>query len=464
MLKITPKGRMLVKYNVLQRLFCWLSQWRGDRTPVNKAPTVVFRAEHPISRAKVSSHALKVLYGLHNAGYQAYLVGGSVRDLLLGENPKDFDVATDASPEQIQKLFRNCRLIGRRFRLAHIHFGRQIVEVATFRGQGSQDSQGNLPGHRSEEGMILRDNHYGTLEDDVFRRDFTINALYYNIADFSIIDYVGGLKDLTLRRIKMIGNAAERYREDPVRILRAIRFSAKLKFTIDPELASPTRELAHLLRQVPSARLLDEYIKLFLYGFAESSFWLLNEYQLLKILFPGVAESLEGKNQSIAKMFIQSALRDTDQRVRANRSVTLSFLLAAFLWDPIKTQMQVRMLEGGSELFAFYESCDLILYEQNKTLALSRRLKQAIREIWILQIRFERLTRKRVLQLAAHPRFRSAYDFLLLRSEVGEGTEITELAYWWKQFIEADEVKREQMIVKLKNGKDRYRRRKQKEV
>ncbi|MCK4675773.1 MAG: polynucleotide adenylyltransferase PcnB, partial [Gammaproteobacteria bacterium] len=220
---------------------------------------ILSRGEHCISRDDIDTHALKVLYRLHNAGYQACLVGGAVRDLLLGLTPKDFDVATDATPEQVNKLFRNCRLIGRRFRLAHIHFGRQIIEVATYRTSHDLTQSG----HQDETGRIVRDNVFGELADDVWRRDFTANALYYDISNFSVIDFVGGYEDIKQQRLHLIGDVETRYREDPVRMLRALRFSAKLGFEIDEESKLPIYTLGHLLTDIPAARLYEEVLKLF---------------------------------------------------------------------------------------------------------------------------------------------------------------------------------------------------------
>ncbi len=235
-------------------MFSWLKNpWKRDETSLSDAAEdqplrIVSRDEHSISRANISENALKVLYRLNKAGYEAYLVGGGVRDLLLGREPKDFDVATDASPEEVRKLFRNCRLIGRRFRLAHVHFGREIIEVATFRAAHEPESDGAV----SENGMLLRDNVYGTLEEDAWRRDFTVNALYYNIRDFSVVDYTGGMADLQAGRLRIIGDPHERFREDPVRMLRAVRFAAKLGFRIDPESEAAIRELGYLMEEFPT--------------------------------------------------------------------------------------------------------------------------------------------------------------------------------------------------------------------
>src|SRR5690554_1168508 len=262
-------------------------------------PKIIPRDKHPISRKDISEHALKVLYRLHNSGYQAFLVGGCVRDLILGLHPKDFDVATNATPEQIRKLFRNCRLVGRRFRLAHVVFGREIIEVATFRGHHdtSDDESTDKVGQQDAEGMLVRDNVYGSIEEDAQRRDFTANALYYNIADFSIIDFADGVKDIEAGVLRMIGDAATRYREDPVRMLRAVRFATKLNMRLDESVAQPIRELAPLLQNIPPARLFEEVLKLFTAGKALANFEMMVEYHLFQPLFPLLKTYLNAPNE-----------------------------------------------------------------------------------------------------------------------------------------------------------------------
>lgn len=425
-------------------------------------PIIVPRAQHGLSRAEIAKQALKVLYHLRDAGYEAYLVGGGVRDVLLELHPKDFDVATNAKPEQVQKLFRNCRLIGRRFRLAHVHFGNHIVEVATFRANSSSDQETAHLVH-SEAGMILRDNIYGALEDDVYRRDFTVNALYYNIADYSIVDYVGGLTDLKAHTLRMIGDAKQRYREDPVRMLRAIRFAAKLGFKISSDTEKPIYELAFLVKQVPSARLLDEYVKLFLTGHAAASFKLLRQYRLFDVLFPEIEKCLNESKDGQVENFIISALNDTDKRVEEDKPVALPFLLAAFLWHPLVSHTKILLQEGLPETSAFYEACDMVLKQQQSNVAISRRLMQGIREIWTLQLRLIKRIGKRAPQLFAHPRFRAAFDFLLLRADSGEKN-LQEIAKWWQEYSVADEEKRALMANLAKSEIPRYRRKRKRKV
>jgi poly(A) polymerase len=386
---------------------------------------VVPRADHCISRRNISSGALRVLYRLNEAGYQAFLVGGAVRDLLLGGHPKDFDIATNATPEEVRSLFRNCRLIGRRFRLAHVVFGREIVEVATFRGT-SDDGSGD---RHLVDGRLVRDNVYGTIEEDALRRDFTINALYYDIADFSVRDYVGGLRDLDARMLRLIGDPEARYREDPVRMLRAARLSAKLDFTIAPETAAPFAELGALLADAPPARLFDESLKLFLSGYGLASFHALQTQGLIEHVFPSTARSLAGPHADRFRVLLERTLASTDERVRAEKPVTPAFLFAALLWEPVREAAEA-MIAGGSDPVAAWASASTrIMSEQAKRVAIPRRFGSSIEEIWILQPRFEQRVKKRVHRLLAHPRFRAAYDFLLLRSS--ESPALTELAEWW---------------------------------
>ncbi len=396
-------------------------------------PLIVPRDEHPISRANISQNALKVLYRLKEAGYQAFLVGGAVRDLLLGMNPKDFDVATNAHPDEVKQLFRNCRLIGRRFHLAHVRFGYEIIEVATFRAAHTaidEDNSVDEAGHRvlDERGRIVRDNLYGTIEEDVWRRDFTANALYYNINDFSVWDYVGGVADARARILRLIGDPETRYREDPVRMLRAVRFAAKLDFTIHPDTLAPIPKLAWMLDGVPPARLFDEVNKLFLSGFAVSSFAKLQELRLTEHLFPDLAAALDDADSTAARL-LQLGLAGTDERVRADKSVTPTFLFAVLLWPAIRKAYDRMAHAEGAESVDLMNACELVAMRQQARVAIPKRFTLPMREIIGLQPRFERREGRRALRLLAHPRFRAAYDFLLLRAACGEVPE--ELATWW---------------------------------
>jgi poly(A) polymerase len=383
-------------------------------------PQIIPRSDHIISREAISENALKVLYRLKNSGYQSFLVGGSVRDLLLGREPKDFDVATNAHPEQIRELFRNCHLIGRRFRLAHVRFGNDIIEVSTFRAAH----------HVSDvEGRIVRDNVYGTIDDDVWRRDFTANALYYNIDDFSVVDYVGGMADIRAGVIRLIGEPELRYREDAVRLLRAVRFAVKLGFRIHPDSERPIAKLAPLLEEIPSARLFEEVLKLFLGGCAEQTFEALRHHGLFGALFPETETVLGREESGFPQTLVVHALRDTDQRLAESRPVTPGFLLAALLWSSMRAQAADQMARGLPEAEAMELASDAVISRQIARTAIPRRFTQMAREIWQLQPRLLRRTGKRPTRLLAHPRFRAAYDFLLLRNRAGE--DLQELCDWW---------------------------------
>jgi poly(A) polymerase len=488
-------------------------------------PRVIPRAEHTISRSHISPHALRVLYRLKDAGFQAFLVGGCVRDLLIGLEPKDFDVATDALPEQVKRLFRNCRLVGRRFRLAHVFFGQEIIEVATFRA-ASAPSQGEepladadpedgeapelddpslaldpadedtlelpaadvreavrdsragpaapagmggpggqaaaVPEERGaarvaatgqaagrdarlpldggserkfdETGRILRDNVYGTIDEDVWRRDFTANSLYYNIADFSIWDYVGGVEDIAARRLRLIGDPETRFREDPVRMLRAARFEAKLGFDIDPETAEPIGRLRELLGGVPPARLFDETLKLFLTGHGARSLEVLRRRGLLAQLLPDVDAYLAAHSGGLVERLLMKGLANTDARAAADRPLTPTFLLALLLYGPIAQIIESMPPEKWHELSAILDACDRAVRQAQAHLAIPRRFSLGVSEMFSLQPRLEHPSGRRALRLLTHPRFRAAYDLLLLRAEFGLAS--PEMARWWTQVQE----------------------------
>jgi poly(A) polymerase len=416
-------------------------------------PKIIPRSEHSITRKLMSPNALKVLYRLKEAGAQAYLVGGGVRDILLGQHPKDFDIATNLPPEGVKELFRNCRLIGRRFRLAHVHFGREIIEVATFRG----DIRGNIKEEgatQSEHGMILCDNAYGTLEEDIWRRDFTVNALYYNIADFSVVDFCDGMGDMQGQVIRLIGDPNIRYREDPVRLLRAVRFAAKLHFSISPESETPLFNLGYLLEHVPAARLFEEFLKLFFKGHALPSFALLQNYGLFHYLFPQTAQCLEQENCKTMLLFLEQALHNTDERLATGKKVTPAFLLAVFLWHPLqKTILELKTDHHTNATEIFMASIGHILSKQNQSIVLPRRFTTMMQEIWLLQGRLENIQKKYVLRLLEHPRFRAAYDFLLLRSQTGEN--VKKQADWWTHIQTLNETEKMDFLSKL-NQKKRH--------
>ena len=391
---------------------------------------ILSRGEHGVSRSNIDKHALKVLYRLHNAGYHACLVGGAVRDLLLGVKPKDFDVATDATPEQVNQLFRNCRLIGRRFRLAHIHFGRQIIEVATYRANHDL-SQSGL---QDESGRIVRDNVFGDLADDVWRRDFTANALYYDISDFSVIDFVGGFEDIKRKRLHLIGDAETRYREDPVRMLRALRFSAKLGFDIDHASETPIHEFGHLLQDIPAARLYEEVLKLFHSGHAVRSFELLMEFDLLKYLFPLAAESI-AQDDSVMRV-LNIAMTNTDERIKNDMRVTPAFLFAALLWHPVNSRVHELVDKGMPYSVAIQKVATRILSQQSGSVSIPKRFTSTMRDIWGLQTLFHYRAGKRALSVLEHEKFRAGYDFLCIRAEAGELAthgDLKQDCHWWTE-------------------------------
>ncbi|MDD1612716.1 MAG: polynucleotide adenylyltransferase PcnB [Methylococcaceae bacterium] len=426
--------------------------------PIPEAPQVRIypRSEHTISRAQISEHALKVLYRLQKSGYDAYLVGGCVRDLLLGREPKDFDVVTNAHPEQIKSVFRNCRLIGRRFRLAHVHFGNEVIEVATFRGRGDEQNNNQVT---NDEGRLLRDNVYGTIEQDVWRRDFTVNALYYNIKDFSVVDYTGGMDDHKSATLRLIGDPSTRFREDPVRMLRAVRFAVKLGFNLDEDCQNAIHSAAELLYSIPSARLYDEVLKLFLYGSALQTFEVLRHYGLFQVLFPDTEKSLAVEEEGFPKLLLIKALQNSDNRIAEGKTVTPYFLLAAFLWDPVRLQAKRIRERGMDDYLAFQNAAGEIIGRQVKSTAFPRHISIAMREVWNLQPKFEVRTGPKPARLLTHPRFRAAYDFLLLRSETGDID--PEVAAWWGKFQQTDEATQKKMTQpqrNLKNSRVRRRR------
>lgn len=392
-----------------------------------------------------------MLYRLKTAGFEAFLVGGGVRDMLLGREPKDFDIATNASPEQVKEQFRNCRLIGRRFRLAHVHFGRDVIEVATFRAPHdtvvSDDDDREIV-----DGTIIRDNVFGTLEDDAWRRDFTVNALYYDIRDFSVVDYTGGIEDLKAGVLRLIGDPVQRYQEDPVRMLRAVRFAAKLGFVVHPDAEAPLFTLATQLNKVPPARLFEEVLKLFLGGVALKTFELLRHYGLFGQLFGQTEKALELEEHNFPLMFIARVLTNTDARLSAGKPVTPAFLFAGLLWEPVRLLAKRYEAEGMSDVQALQTAAEVVTNRQVQSIALPKRFSLPMREIWMMQPRLQRVGGVRSLRLLSHPRFRAAYDFLLLREEAGEVP--SEAGAWWTALQAMNEEERG-IAVKPTSGQPR---------
>ena len=433
---------------------------------INTDPHIIPRDQHSISRKDISDAALKVMAGLRKGGYEAFLVGGGIRDLLLGGHPKDFDVATDATPEQVKKLFRSARIIGRRFRIVHVRFGREVIEVTTFRGAHEDPAPAakgkrinNHQSARSESGMLLRDNVYGTVEQDAVRRDLTINALYYTTKDFAVYDYTHGLRDLKKRLIRMIGDPATRYREDPVRMLRVVRFAAKLNFTIEEATAAPIADLADSLRDISSARLFDESLKLFMGGHAEPTFYLLREYQLFGPLFPEVDHCL---NTDGNETLIAEALKNTDIRVNSGKPVTPAYLFAALLWPAVKQRFEQLLSEGVPQIPAMQQAGLEVSARQQQAISIPKRFGYPMREIWDLQLRLERRNGKRAYAMLENRRFRAAYDFLLLREQAGE--DIGDLGHWWTEFQYATPERQGKMIQSLGSGSRQKQRHPRKRV
>ena len=409
------------------------------------------REKHGLSRDALSPAATKVCTVLREGGYSAYVVGGAVRDLLLGIVPKDFDVATDAKPEEIKPLFRRAIIIGRRFRLVHVMIGGETVEVSTFRGADPETAE------KDEHGRVLRDNVFGTQQEDARRRDFTVNALYYDPATEEVVDFHGGLGDLKKRVLRVIGDPEVRYREDPVRMLRGVRLGAKLGLTLDSATREPIREMAPLMERVPPARLFDEMLKLLLSGHASACLRQLREVGLHKGLLPLLDVILE---QPLGERFVTLALAQTDERVLAERPVSPAFLFAALLWHEVLAAWKIRQGRGERAIPALETAMDEVLDTQCAKLAITRKLTATMREVWAMQPRFESRSSSRAYRLLEAPRFRMAYDFLALRAASGEVP--AELEAWWRAFQSADAESRQAMLLPEAGPRKRRRRRRKK--
>ncbi|HYB50797.1 MAG TPA: polynucleotide adenylyltransferase PcnB [Burkholderiaceae bacterium] len=413
-----------------------------------RAPKRIPVSEHAIDRSLVSRAALRTCETLQAAGFRAYIVGGAVRDLLLGIAPKDFDVATDATPEQIKSHFRRAIIIGRRFRLVHVMFGSETIETSTFRALGAGDRD------TDEHGRVLADNVFGEQHEDAARRDFTVNALYYDPTRQEVLDYHDGVRDVRRRRLRIIGDPEARYREDPVRMLRAVRFAAKLGFEIDPATREPIGRLATLIENVPAARLFDEMLKLLTSGHAVGCIERLRAEGLHHGLLPLLDVILD---QPQGERFIMLALSRTDERVRAGKHIAPGFLFATLLWNEVLTQWSARVAAGEHRLPALERAIDRVLEAQTEKLAIQRRYTADMREIWMMQPRFERRHGQAPIRLLEHLRLRAGYDFLQLRCDCGEAP--AELGHWWSQFLHADAEARAQMIAQRPASTPRPRRR-----
>jgi poly(A) polymerase len=418
---------------------------------------IIPREQHGISREHINACALKVTSGLQEAGHSAFIVGGAARDLILGLEPKDFDVATNATPEEVRAIFRRSRIIGRRFRLVHVMCGAETVEVSTFRGGTSaSDDDVITDTHVDEHGRLLHDNVFGSQEEDARRRDFTVNALFFDPIHEEVWDYLNGYEDIKARRLRIIGDPVRRYREDPIRMLRVVRLAAKLDMQLDPDTAAPIRDLAPLLRNVPPSRLFDEMLKLLLSGHALSCVTELRKRGLHHGLLPMLDVILE---QPLGERFITLALKNTDERVRQEKPVSPGFLFAALLWHEVLAAWNQRQVAGEKPVPALHQAMDDVLAVQNKNLAIPRRYDAIMKEIWGMQPRFAGRSGRRPFRLLEHPRFRAAYDFMLLRGESGEVD--AELGKWWEAFQRASSSEREAMLIndefprKRRRGKGR---------
>ena len=431
----------------------FISRVLGRKAPGHAGePSVIPHSKHGIRRDGISSGSRRTVETLQEHGYKAYVVGGAVRDLLAGIKPKDFDVATDATPEQVRQCFRRSRIIGRRFQIVHVMMGQETIEVTTFRGHhGQQDSH---RAHTDDQGRVLRDNVFGSQKDDAARRDFTVNALYYDPVAETVVDYHHGLADLKLRTLRMIGDPATRYREDPVRMLRAVRLAAKLDFSIEPATRRPIGELAELVGNIPPSRLFDEMLKLLTSGQAVKCVQQLRAEGLHHGLLPMLDVILE---QPLGERFVMLALDNTDRRVRDGKPISPGFLFATLLWHEVLAKWEAIKAGGERPIPALFQAMDEVLDVQAEKLAITRRVAGDIKDIWSVQPRFEQRSGKRPYALLEQPRFKASLDFLLLRAESGEVD--AELAEWWSDFLDADGETRAAMLLPQKPDEKKKRRR-----
>ena len=415
-----------------------------------------------LNKSLISRHAMTVLKGLKQIGYDSYLVGGCVRDLLLGLEPKDFDVATSASPEQVRRVFRNARVIGRRFKIVHVRFGREVIEVATYRGAPANTQQDEGSHRIGEEGRLLADNIYGTRDEDAMRRDLSVNALYYDPASDEVLDYHDGLADIQQGLLRIIGDPAERYREDPVRMLRVIRFASKLGFEIEHSASNAIDQHVDLLTNVPAARLFDEVLKLFHSGSAVTTFEKLRQHGLFEYLFPATDHLLNSEEEGYPRTFLPLALKNTDKRIRQGKPVIPAFLYAVLLWEPFRQHKQTAMQQGDNEYDSIHQAADQAIVEQLSTVAIPRRYTAQMREIWVMQYFLDQRRSRHVHRLLENRKFRAGFDFLLLRASVGQASQ--DVAEWWTRIQDVDENERIKMLKSLAGNSKKRRRRKKKKL
>jgi len=426
--------------------------FRGNKNKGNRhEPAVIPVSSHGITRDRLSSGSRRTCETLQAEGYKAYVVGGAVRDLLIGAEPKDFDVATNATPEEVRRCFRRSRIIGRRFQIVHVMMGQEVIEVTTFRGTLDETTK------KDEHGRVLHDNVFGSQAEDAARRDFTANALYYDPTTETVIDYHHGVGDLKARTLRMIGEPRARYREDPVRMLRAVRLAAKLGLSIDPEAKKPIREMAELLENVPAARLFDEMLKLLTSGHSVNCITQLRDEGLHHGLLPLLDVILD---QPLGEKFVMLALASTDERVRRGKGTSPGFLFATLLWHEVLAHWDKMKAKGEAKIPALFQAMDTVLDVQAEKLAITRRIAGDIKDIWALQPRFEQRAGKRPYALLEQPRFRAGYDFLLLRAQAGEID--MELVEWWTRFQNAEGDKRAEMLLPEAAGDKKKRRRRKK--
>ena len=414
-------------------------------------PTIIGVSHHGIRREQISSGSRRTVEALQEKGYKAYVVGGAVRDLLAGISPKDYDVATNATPEQVRQCFRRSRIIGRRFQIVHVMMGQETLEVTTFRGALAEDTK------KDEHGRVLHDNVFGSQAEDAARRDFTANALYYDPATEAVLDYHHGVGDLKQKTLRMIGEPRARYREDPVRMLRAVRLAAKLGLSIDPEARKPIREMAELLENVPPARLFDEMLKLLTSGHSVKCLTQLRDEGLHHGLLPLLDVILE---QPMGEKFVMLSLANTDERVRRGKGTSPGFLFATLLWHEVLAHWEKLKAKGEPKIPELYTAMDTVLDVQGEKLAITRRIAGDIKDIWALQPRFEQRAGKRPYALLEQPRFRAGYDFLVLRAQAGELD--MEVADWWTRFQNADGDKRAALLLPEQAADKKKRRRRKK--
>ncbi len=433
---------------------------KGQRRETVGDRLVIPTGQHSLSPRMISRDARKVVEVLQENGYEAYVVGGSVRDLLLGLKPKDFDVATNAKPAEVKPLFRRSRIIGRRFQIVHVQFSRELIEVTTFRSnetKGQDKKNGGNRRQQTDSGMLTRDNVFGSISDDASRRDLTINAMYYNPTDNSIHDFANGMEDIESRTIRIMGDPATRFREDPVRLLRVVRFAAKLGFTIERNTEKPMRNLAADLSHVSPPRLFDETLKLFMSGQGLATFWLLYEYGLFDHIVPALGPLMKDRG-GLNSQLVEQAFTNTDLRIRSEKRVTPAFIYAVLLWPSVQHLASQYQSQGNSPAYALNKAAGEIITKQVAITAIPRRFTMPMREIWDLQLLLPRRAGQRAKRLSEHPRFRAAYDFVLLREQAGE--DLDGLGDWWTAYQEASEEKQLEMASAQNDAGKKRRRRK----